>query len=997
MSEGRLTRRAFLVSSALSLAVPATAHEEGKEASLSAAKSDRMIFVRIPAGSFVQGDDAGNWDEKPARLVRISHDFEIGARPISNAEYEAFDLGHRARRGAYGAPAGDADPVVCVAYDRAADYCRWRTARDGAPFRLPTEAEWELAAQNHSSALGDLDSVENWCQDWYGPYLSGPQDDPVGYATGDFRVTRGGRPDGRSGTITPATRRGALPADSENHVIGFRVVHAVAPTGTPLTARPAPRWARNVVAEPAPWHAAEVGKPYFAPPIPFVQIPAALQNGPLFTEHNHVPGIAYCDNGDLLAIWYSTKTETGRELAVAGARLRSGGARWEDADLFWNTPGRNDHAPALWNDGRGTLYHFNGLAAEGGWADLATIVRTSRDNGATWTAARIIAPRYGHGNMPIAGVFRRKDGAICLPCDADPSAKGGTVLHVSADDGATWTQLRAGAPPPVFANGGVGAWIAGIHAGVDQWTDGSLVAVGRGDDIDGKLALSVSRDGGATWAYSATPFDPIGGGQRPVLRCLREGVLLLVSFAKQAEFTGEDGKAFAGSGMFAALSYDGGKTWPVRKLLTDGVSRTLNGYGWTHEFTMDATRAEPAGYLAAVQSPDGMVHLISSGVHYRFNLAWLLAPSASARVPGVVIDHSPQQGGVWIGSPSIAILPQGEYVASHDDFGPKSTLGRTAIFVSEDRGRTWQRRATVETAYWSTLFVHRGALYLMGTSREYGFAVIHRSDDGGRTWTAPRDAATGLLRADGKYHCAPVPVVEHGGRLWRGMEDAMGPGGWGSHFRSRMFSAPVDADLLRAESWTVSVPLARDAAWNGGDFGGWLEGNAVVAPDSGMVNVLRVAVDRPPAKAAIVHVSADGRTEAWDPALDLIEFPGGATKFTIRYDPESRRYWSLANYTPPEFTGRDPGATRNTLALTTSADLRLWEVRAVLLHHPDHLRHGFQYLDWLFDGADIIAVSRTAYEDGEGGAHNYHDANYLTFHRIADFRTRTRALSPEEA
>ena len=30
--------------------------------------------------------------------------------------------------------------------------------------------------------------------------------------------------------------------------------------------------------------------------------------------------------------------------------------------------------------------------------------------------------------------------------------------------------------------------------------------------------------------------------------------------------------------------------------------------------------------------------------------------------------------------------------------------------------------------------------------------------------------------------------------------------------------------------------------------------------------------------------------------------------------------------------------------------------------------------------------SRTAYDDGLGGAHNAHDANYLTFHRIADFR-----------
>src|SRR5262249_16985968 len=38
-------------------------------------------------------------------------------------------------------------------------------------------------------------------------------------------------------------------------------------------------------------------------------------------------------------------------------------------------------------------------------------------------------------------------------------------------------------------------------------------------------------------------------------------------------------------------------------------------------------------------------------------------------------------------------------------------------------------------------------------------------------------------------------------------------------------------------------------------------------------------------------------------------------------------------------------------------------------------------------GDDIIAACRTAYDDGKGGAHSAHDANYLTFHRFANFRT----------
>jgi len=75
--------------------------------------------------------------------------------------------------------------------------------------------------------------------------------------------------------------------------------------------------------------------------------------------------------------------------------------------------------------------------------------------------------------------------------------------------------------------------------------------------------------------------------------------------------------------MFAALSTDEGETWPVQRLVSDGPEHRLEGGAWTGEFVMDATHAEPRGYLAATQTPDGVIHLISSRMHYRFNLDWL--------------------------------------------------------------------------------------------------------------------------------------------------------------------------------------------------------------------------------------------------------------------------------------------------------------------------------------------------------------------------------------
>src|SRR5574341_1884760 len=122
-----------------------------------------------------------------------------------------------------------------------------------------------------------------------------------------------------------------------------------------------------------------------------------------------------------------------------------------------------------------------------------------------------------------------------------------------------------------------------------------------------------------------------------------------------------------------------------------------------------------------------------------FALLFAGAIASGMDVPGVVIDHRPASTGQYIGSPSIAALPDGSYAASHDLFGPGSTRDRTLVFASADRGRTWEKRAENQGQWWSTLFVHRGALYLLGTSRENGHAVIRRSTDGGRTWTEPRD------------------------------------------------------------------------------------------------------------------------------------------------------------------------------------------------------------------------------------------------------------------
>ena len=360
------------------------------------------------------------------------------------------------------------------------------------------------------------------------------------------------------------------------------------------------------------------------------------------------------------------------------------------------------------------------------------------------------------------------------------------------------------------------------------------------------------------------------------------------------------------------------------------------------------------------------------------------------KVPGVIVDYIPASTQTYIGSPSICILPNGDYIASHDYFGPGSTEHQqalTAVFKSSDKGESWTKISEIKGQFWSNLFVVQNVLYIMGTWKHHGNFIIRRSLDGGFTWSDPTDSKNGLL-LNGEYHTAPMPMVIHNGRLWRALENAKSNTTvWGKRYSAMVISAPISANLLDASSWNSTNSLPYDSTYLDGKFGGWLEGNAVVTPEGKLVDILRVATsEKGRDLAALVNISDDCLGASFDPSTGFMDFMGGAKKFSIRYDEKSKRYWTLANIIKKEFSNLPAGSVRNTLAIRSSTDLKVWTTHIILLSHPDIEKHGFQYVDWQFDGRNIIFLSRTAYDDEFGGAHNFHDANFLTFHRIKNFR-----------
>ena len=395
------------------------------------------------------------------------------------------------------------------------------------------------------------------------------------------------------------------------------------------------------------------------------------------------------------------------------------------------------------------------------------------------------------------------------------------------------------------------------------------------------------------------------------------------------------------------------------------------------------------------------------------------------RMNEVEIKYQPERTLTYLGSPSVVRLPDGALLATHDYFGTgcprnhEGEQGLTSVYRSEDGGANWCNVTHVMNAFWSNLFVHGGAVYLLGTSQQYGSIVIRRSDDGGFTWTHPEDDGSGLLFAGGphrtppNYHCAPVPVLAHEGRLYRAFEDC-NPMHWGIGFQACVISAPVDADLLQAASWRMSNKLPFQPEWTLDEWGqvslpGWREGNVVAGPDGRLWDVLTFEA-QPLAQdvAAMIRIEDEGRRLSFDPSADagdaggFISYPGGKAKFTLRRDPVTGAYLTLSNVVPDQEwlvsqwrTSRQKGVhlhqrQRNVMALCASHDLCRWRVVKRLLKEDsglspeDSLRlTGYQYVDWQFDGDDLIYVVRTA----SRGARNFHDSNRVLFGRERGFRS----------
>jgi len=164
-------------------------------------------MIPIEPGNFSMGEATpcpDGWDESPAHKVTISAPFLISETEISVEQFAQFQPG-------FTGSLTEGPAATGVSWHEANAFCQWLSRKEGKPYRLPTEAEWEYVAR--AGTTSDFWSGDNppapdgpnrwclkgihaqpaeWCYDWYGPYGDEDQVDPVGAAGGLTKVIRGG-------------------------------------------------------------------------------------------------------------------------------------------------------------------------------------------------------------------------------------------------------------------------------------------------------------------------------------------------------------------------------------------------------------------------------------------------------------------------------------------------------------------------------------------------------------------------------------------------------------------------------------------------------------------------------------------------------------------------------------------------------------------------------------------------------------------------------------
>lgn len=329
---------------------------------------------------------------------------------------------------------------------------------------------------------------------------------------------------------------------------------------------------------------------------------------PTLFPHNHASNLLVLENGDLLCTWFAGSREGKADISVLLSRLKAGEVEWGTPVVLSEDAERSEQNPILYKNADGKLWLLY-TAQIGIHQDTAIVrYRVSEDDGLSWGPVDTLFDAQGIfvRNPPLIS----KQGEVllpayyCLKSDTGFLGDDHSVMKISRDHGATWTEY------PIPKSEGL------VHMSLVETEDG-LAGFFRSRKAD-NIYVTRSVDGGKTWS---TPEKTALMNNNASVQCTRlqsgNHVMIFNNVNADIAYPEENRPPwFDRADMDAvkpknvekpssiwgvirapltlALSEDGGKTWPYVKNLI-----TKDGYEGKPEFS----------YPSIKQAEDGTIHI----------------------------------------------------------------------------------------------------------------------------------------------------------------------------------------------------------------------------------------------------------------------------------------------------------------------------------------------------------------------------------------------------
>ena len=362
-----------------------------------------------------------------------------------------------------------------------------------------------------------------------------------------------------------------------------------------------------------------------------------------------------------------------------------------------------------------------------------------------------------------------------------------------------------------------------------------------------------------------------------------------------------------------------------------------------------------------------------------------------------ILDYERATFNIYFDPTILSVREDDGSVTLYSAFGDTSYVKGTnqgtslAFEKSEDNGATWERIATIRGYSVPSMFEHNGYIYIMG-----GFADVQITRYSRETGEIQSVKFTDIDPGSG----GPGTVLIRNGRVYKSYADVV-------------ISADLNSNLMASGSWTVSTTVS--SLYNNPDWRrevgfieeidanpgiDWEEGSVIPGKDGNLYVTYRS--NRQIGTLLLFQLSEDGKTLSYVTECNgtvlskksLVETPSSVSRPAIHYDESTGLYISLMclymGDSSTDYFFADY-LQRAVLGFVVSEDLVNWTVVDTLLVDRMMLgklesitAHGFQYVDFVIEGEDLLFVVRE--NSGERTVRYCHDAPCVTFYRLSDYR-----------